>query len=158
MPGIGAYTASAVLAFAFNSATPLIETNFRTVYLHHFFTEKIAVYDSELMPIIKATLDTKNPRAWYYALMDYGSYLKQTVGNKNTQSKQYTKQSVVNGSNRQIRGAIIRTLSAQSIGLTIVNLIKQNSKFDSLRVTEPLSKLVSEGMVGKNVTRYTLPT
>ena len=158
LPGIGAYTASALLAFAFYIATPLIETNVRTVYLHHFFTEKVVVDDSELMLIIESTLDTKNPRDWYYALMDYGSYLKQTVGNKNTQSKQYTKQSAFNGSDRQIRGAIIRSLGTQSGGLTILNLIKQNPDLDSNRFKKQLSKLLVEEMIQIKGVRYSLPT
>ncbi|MES2966151.1 MAG: A/G-specific adenine glycosylase [Patescibacteria group bacterium] len=158
LPGIGAYTASALLAFSFNAATPLIETNVRTVYLHHFFTTKEQVHDRELMPIIEATLDTNNPRDWYYALMDYGSYLKQTVGNKNKQSKQYTKQSVFKGSDRQIRGAIIRTLSNETNGVTIARLTAVNSELNSLRIQEQLSKLMTEGMVQKKSARYTLPT
>ena len=158
LPGIGAYTASALLAFAFNCATPLIETNVRTVYLYHFFNTKVGVGDSELMPIIEATLDTKNPRDWYYALMDYGSYLKQTVGNKNKQSKQYTKQSVFKGSDRQIRGAIIRTLSKTSSGVTLAYLTKQNIEHDNTRLNQQLLKLVSEKMVAKNGTRYSLPS
>lgn len=157
LPGIGAYTASALLAFAFNQATPLIETNVRTVYLYHFFNTKVAVDDTELMPIIEATLDTKNPRDWYYALMDYGSHLKQTVGNINKQSKQYTKQSKFNGSDRQIRGTIIRTLSKESDGIILAHFIKQNAELDSARVKEQLSKLLSEEMIQKNGTRYTLP-
>ncbi len=157
LPGIGAYTASAVLAFAFNKATPLIETNVRTVYLYHFFSKKIDVPDKELMPIIEATLTTKNPRDWYYALMDYGSFLKQTVGNKNTQSKQYTKQSVFKGSDRQIRGAIIRTLSKHSGGLTLATLTKQNNELDGVRIPVHLAKLVSEGMVVKRGAQYLLP-
>ncbi len=157
LPGIGAYTASALLAFAFNKATPLIETNVRTVYLYHFFTKKTDVHDKELMPIIEATLDIQNPRNWYYALMDYGSHLKQTVGNKNKQSKQYTKQSKFNGSDRQIRGAIIRTLSKHDEGLTLAKLLTQNLEPDSMRLKEQLIKLVTEGMVQKNSARYTLP-
>ncbi len=157
LPGVGAYTASAVLAFAFNIATPLIETNVRTVFLYHFFAKKIDVSDKELMPLITATLDTKNPRDWYYALMDYGSYLKQSRGIKNTQSKHYVKQSTFKGSDRQIRGAIIRTLSETSGGLTPLKLRQKNTDLDSTRVLEQLSTLSTEGLIEKNGTRYTLP-
>ncbi|HVM73568.1 MAG TPA: A/G-specific adenine glycosylase [Candidatus Paceibacterota bacterium] len=37
LPGIGPYTASAVLIFAFNIPDTLIETNVRSVFIHHFF-------------------------------------------------------------------------------------------------------------------------
>jgi A/G-specific adenine glycosylase len=112
LPGVGPYTASAVLAFAFNVPTPLIETNVRTVYIHHFFPNETNVLDSALLPIIERTLDKENPRIWYASLMDYGSYLKATVGNKSRASKHHVKQSTFAGSNRQIRGAIIRLLGS----------------------------------------------
>lgn len=157
LPGIGPYTASAVLAFAFNTPTVLIETNVRTVYLHHFFPKGTAVPDSALLPIIAATLDTKNPRAWYAAVMDYGSYLKQTIGNKSKQSKHYAKQSKFAGSDRQIRGAIIRALSNTKSGLTIASLTKELSPIAPERIQTPLQKLIGEEMVQKVGNRYCLP-
>ena len=41
LPGIGPYTAGAVLAFAFNRPEVIIETNIRTVFIHHFFPDRI---------------------------------------------------------------------------------------------------------------------
>src|SRR5882724_6865534 len=38
LPGVGPYTAGAVLAFAFNKPVAIIETNIRRVYLHHYFS------------------------------------------------------------------------------------------------------------------------
>ena len=157
LPGIGAYTASALLAFAFKVATPLIETNVRTVYLHHFFPHQSNVPDKELLSIIEATLDTKNTRDWYYALMDYGSYLKQTLGNNNIQSTHYTKQSIFKGSDRQIRGTIIRTLTTNRDGFTLVTLIKQQAPTDPNRLKTQLTNLIKEGLVEKTARRYSLP-
>ena len=37
LPGVGPYTARAVLAFAYNEPVVLIETNVRQVFLHHLF-------------------------------------------------------------------------------------------------------------------------
>jgi len=83
LPGIGPYTAGAVLAFAFNKAMPIIETNIRTVYIHFFFKDHGEIHDKEILELIEKTLDHENPREWYYALMDYGVMLKKTVGNLN---------------------------------------------------------------------------
>ena len=156
LPGVGPYTASAVLAFAFNIPTTLIETNVRTVYLHHFFPNETDVPDSVLIPVITRTLDTEHPRAWYAALMDYGNYLKSTVGSKSRASKHHVRQSVFTGSNRQIRGAIIRLLSTTSTA-TQKTVATELSTFALARITEQLAVLVREGMITKTKQRYALP-
>ncbi len=157
LPGIGPYTASAVLAFAFNVPTPLIETNVRTVYLYHFFPQDTDVPDSALLPIIERTLDVDNPRDWYAALMDYGSHLKATVGNKSRASKHHVTQSTFAGSNRQIRGAIIRLLVAQET-VTVHALQKELVTFESIRVNEQLTALIKEGMVRQLGKKFSLAT
>lgn len=112
LPGIGPYTAGAVLAFAYNIPVPIIETNIRTVYLHHFFKDASGVSDREIRAQVERTLDREHPRRWYAALMDYGSHLKETVGNQNTRSRHYVRQGAFAGSDRQVRGAILRALVA----------------------------------------------
>ncbi len=157
LPGIGPYTAGAVAAFAFSIPSTIIETNVRTVYLHHFFSNQSDVPDAALLPIITATLDHDDPRSWYYALMDYGSHLKLTIGNKNTQSKHYTKQSKFAGSDRQIRGAIIRTLSTSNTGATLASLTKELPDTDTPRLLVQLQKLIDEHMIEKVGRAYQLP-
>ena len=110
LPAVGPYTAAAVQAFAFNKPVVMIETNIRRVYIHCFFPNQEAVSDREIIPLIAATLDGQNPREWYNALMDYGWYLGSTMGNPNRRSRHYQRQAPFEGSNRQLRGKIIRTL------------------------------------------------
>lgn len=110
LPGIGPYTAGAIYAFSYNKAFPIIETNIRSVYIHHFFADKDGISDKQLLPIIERTIQKRNPRQWYWALMDYGAYLKSTGIKNNAKSKHYTKQSRFEGSRRQIRGQIMRAL------------------------------------------------
>jgi len=93
LPGVGTYTAGAIMAFAYNEAVPIIETNIRTVYLCHFFKDATDVTDTELLRYIEMTLDRESSREWYWALMDYGAYLKRTHGNPNSKSRHYSKQS-----------------------------------------------------------------
>lgn len=111
LPGIGHYTARAIAAFSFNKPYAFIETNIRTVFLHHFFSSsKKPVPDAVLLSLVEQTLDKKEPRHWYAALMDYGAYLK-TTGNKlHRKSASYVKQSTFKGSNRALRGMILRLL------------------------------------------------
>lgn len=112
LPGVGVNTAGAICAYAFNQPVVFIETNVRTAYIHHFFADRHDVHDKELVPLIKQTVDKENPREWYWALMDYGSFLKTTVGNVSRSSKHYTKQSTFEGSKRQIRGQVLKLLSS----------------------------------------------
>src|SRR5262249_9953194 len=77
LPGIGPNTAGAILAYAYNEPAVFVETNTRTVFIHHFFNEHSDVVgDAELRELIAASLPSDNPREWYWALMDYGAHLK----------------------------------------------------------------------------------
>ncbi len=154
LPGIGHYTAGAVMAFAFNTWTPIIETNIRSVYLHHFFDGLYEIDDDELMPLIERTGDRRNPRTWYYALMDYGSFIKKMYGNPNRRSRHHTKQSAFKGSDREIRGAIVRLLGAKPHTRNLIlKLLKQ---FPDIRIDAQLHALEKEGLITKNRTRYSL--
>jgi len=112
-PGIGTATARSIVVFSFNVPYAFIETNIRRVFIHRFFEGQTDVGDKELYPFIRQTLDQKNPRQWYYALMDYGSYLAKQVENPNQKSKHYTKQSKFKGSLRQTRGNILKIISKE---------------------------------------------
>lgn len=108
--GIGPNTAGSVCAFAFNRAVIFIETNIRSVFLHFFFREQSDVHDKVILPLIRMTLDEKNPRDWYYALMDYGVALKKIYANPSRKSMHHTRQSRFEGSDRQLRGKILHLL------------------------------------------------
>ncbi len=110
LPGIGPATAGDLLAFAWNKPAIVIETNIRTVFIHHFFKDQTNISDQAIIPLIKKTLDKKNPRKWYWALMDYGAFLKKTLPNPSRRSRHYTKQSPFRGSNREIRSKILKYL------------------------------------------------
>lgn len=110
-PGIGKATAASICAFAFNMPTVFIETNVRTVYIHSFYrNSKKTIHDDQIKYLVENTIDTANSRAWYYALMDYGVAIKKEYGNPNHKSAHYSKQSKFEGSERQIRGLILRIL------------------------------------------------
>ena len=155
LPGIGPYTASAVLAFAYGRSTPFIETNIRSVYLHHYFADSYEVSDTELLEHIQRTMPHKEVRTWYWGLMDYGTYIKKTYGNPNTRSKHHAVQSAFVGSDRQIRGAIIRSLTSSS--KTRSALHTELSLFDALRIDAQIERLKEEGMVRQQGKNYRLP-
>jgi A/G-specific adenine glycosylase len=147
LPGIGAYTAGAIAAFAYNYPAVFIETNIRAALIHFFFTESAAVPDSRLFPILAASLDRDNPRRWYWALMDYGAYLKKTTVNPGRNSSHYVRQSPFIGSFRQIRGKVIRSLVSEG-GASIVDLHKRTG-IEEARLAEALAVLEKETFVSE---------
>ncbi len=124
LPGIGKTTAGAISAFAFGRPTAFIETNIRRVFIHHFFSRRRVVNDQEIMKLVAATVDAKNPREWYYALMDYGAYLGRVIPNPNRRATAYHRQTKFAGSTRELRGQILtlrlshKPISAKSLKVT----------------------------------------
>ena len=155
LPGIGPYTASAICAFAYNQPVTLIETNVRRVFIHHYFADATTVADAELLPLIERVLPKDQARVWYAALMDYGSYLKTQVPNPNRKSSTYSRQSTFKGSDRQIRGAVLRLL-ADGKSRTKQMITEQLLDFDSERVTTQIEKLFAEGLLQKSCQTYHL--
>lgn len=152
MPGIGHNTAAAILAYVYDEPAVYLETNIRTVFLHHFFANRNQVPDRELLPLVQEALKGQAPREWYWALMDYGSHLKTTVGNVSRLSKHYTKQGHFEGSRRQLRGAVLRVLAQGP--RTVAEL---TARFDDSRLAEVLDALKAEHMIVGNKDTYSLP-
>lgn len=152
LPGVGAYTARAVLAFAFDVGLPLIETNVRTVFIHHVFSRsKRPISDNEILPLVEYTLKGRSARTWYAALMDYGTRLKSELGSNKTKlhkkSASYIRQSKFEGSSRQLRANMLkRILAAGDSGISTGKLLTLFSKsnHDPRTALESLSR---EGMV-----------
>lgn len=143
LPGIGKNTAGAILAYAFDKPVVYIETNIRTVYLHHYFADRFDVDDKELLPIVERTLDHDEPRSWYSALMDYGTYLKKQGLGRNDASRHYKKQSSFKGSVRQMRGAILRALASGPLADAVLKeTVAADERFDLA-----LEQLVRESLV-----------
>lgn len=156
LPGIGPYTASAIVTFAFNQPTQVIETNIRTVFLHHFFTNSaLKIHDSQLLPLIEITTPNTNPKEWYWALMDYGSTLKKLLPNPSRKSKHHTKQSKFKGSLRQVRGEIIKLLLLHE-SLSEVVLV-QKITGNKFHFSEALQQLLSEKLIVKSGKKLHLP-
>lgn len=148
LPGIGSATAGAILAFAYDIPTAFIETNIRRVFIHFFFPGRENVKDSEILPLVEETLDRKDPRQWYYALMDYGTMLKNKIPNPNRRSAHYARQSPLEGSDRQIRSKILKALL--SLGpMEEQELIRETGQ-DPDRVLRILKGMEAEGFLKRS--------
>lgn len=154
LPGVGPYTARAVAAFCYNLDVVVIETNIRTVVIHHFFPKKKKVSDAEIEKVLTLALSKGKSREWYSALMDYGAYLKRSGISHNSKSKGYTKQSKFTGSLREARGAILRELSRGATSRTrLTNVLgKERRK----QVTQAVTALLKEGLIEMKRNIYTL--
>lgn len=151
LPGIGHNTAGAIRAYAFNEPVVFVETNIRTVFIHHFFPDGDKVPDSELLPIIEASIPDSGARSWYWALMDYGTHLKQTVGNVSKSSASYAKQSKFEGSKRQIRGKLLRILAEEHHTKKQLKELIADERLDAV-----LEDLIKEGFVERKGSQYKL--
>ena len=149
-PGIGKATAGAVAAFAFHNPVPFIETNIRTVFIFFFFQGKTRIRDRDILPIVERTLDKTNAREWYYALTDFGVMLKKRDRTLNKRSFHYQKQSPFKGSNRQIRGVVLKVLLGTAYYES--ELMKELTKIlhcNPERVKRILDQLEKEGFIAK---------
>lgn len=155
LPGIGKATAASIAAFAYNYPSVFIETNIRSVFIFFFFCSNQSVEDDKLMPIIKKTMDNSSPQRWYSALMDYGTMLKRFDPGLTQKSAHYKKQKPFKGSNRQIRGQVLRLL-LQERTVTFSDL-RQRLQGSDDRLKEILDQLQIEGFIMKQKGRYTIP-
>jgi len=150
LPGIGPNTAGSILAFAFNIPELFIETNIRSVFIHSFFAGvKKKIHDEDIFPLIGKTIDNANPREWYWALMDYGSYLKSTSVNPSRKSAHHVKQKSFKGSNRELRSKILSLVMNKS--LTQARIVSELSKppFNSSQIEMNIEALAKEGFIKK---------
>lgn len=153
MPGIGQATAAGVMSFAYNEPSVYLETNVRTVFIHELFSDCESVSDSQIVPLVEATCPQHNPRAWYYALLDYGSFLKREFANPSRKSAHHSRQSKFEGSRRQKRAEMLRVVLAEP-GIRTANLYDRLDEFERESGREPeerdvleqvLSDLLKEG-------------
>lgn len=156
LPGIGPNTAGAIMAYAYNSPEVFIETNIRSIFIHHYFPNDEDVTDAQLLPFITAALNDldnegQTPRTWYWALMDYGTYLKQQAGNASRRSRTFTKQSTFKGSRRQIRGMVIKALAQAPHSFSQLEALSADDRLVSV-----LDDLAGEGMISLQNKQYHL--
>ena len=145
LKGVGHNTAAAICAYAFNRPVNYIETNIRAVFIHHFFQDRDDVHDKELLPLVEEYVDKIHPREWYWALMDYGVYLKKLHKNPARMSKHHIKQSTFEGSNRQLRGRILKLLLEE--GAVSLGMVAERFPTKEAKVEDVFEDLVNEGLV-----------
>lgn len=145
LPGVGANTAGAILAYTYNQPVVFVETNIRTVYFYHFFQGRQDVSDATIRKKLDETLDRNDPRQFYWALMDYGTHLKRSGVKNISASRHYKKQSSLKGSVREVRGSIVRILAAS--GVVTYDALRHAADPGDGRFATAYSQLLQEGLL-----------
>lgn len=161
LPGVGKYTSRAVSVFAWNQSETFIETNIRRVFIHFFFPRKKKVSDGDLLPLIEKALWRKDPRRWYWALMDYGALALKGLPNPNRKSAHYARQSRFPGSRRYARAKALEFLLQKRRGARVAEVAArfhgdpflQNYEEGSV-LAGILSELAAEGFLKKHGSRF----
>ncbi len=155
LPGVGAYTAAALGAFAFGRPVPSVDTNLRRV-LSRWFGRDLAGRD--LRQAAAASLDESRAGDWNQAMMDLGATLCRPRAPRCDScpvedwcrdpsiTPAISRQSRFEGSVRQARAAILKTLAAH--GEAPVATLPERLDLARATVQAALDALVTEGLVG----------
>ncbi|MFC1584308.1 Fe-S cluster assembly protein HesB [Fibrobacterota bacterium] len=142
LPGIGPYSASAIMAFAFNASIPVIDTNIRRVFISKLHLPE-TISTSELEKLADGLIPKGKSRVWHNALMDYGSAVATA---RKTGIAPLTKQGRFEGSDRWVRGRLVKLL----VKCKRVNISSLNNKFESNQLSMVLDKMEKEGLLKRN--------
>lgn len=179
LPGVGAYTAAAVLAFACNVDTPVCDTNTKRIFLRYFwggeFAERLPP-PAALLDMMAAALPAGSSREWHSALMDLGSAVCTgrtpdcgscplrrrcraaeafVSGACAPRHRLVRPQERFEGSRRQARGALIRELAGSgSAGLSPDDLGRM---FPGTDIEAVARTLLEEGLIEEHGGGFRLP-
>ena len=151
LPGIGPATAAGVVAFAYNRPSVYIETNVRSVFLHHLFPDGEGVSDKQIAPYVADTCPADDARAWYYALLDYGAYLKTQVANPSRRSKHHARQSKFEGSRREKRSFLLKSVLAAPDGVSREDLAVALDAYECEAGRTPVDRALFESILDELV-------
>jgi A/G-specific adenine glycosylase len=141
LPGFGPYTAHAVLIFAFNRPFITIDTNIRRVLSHEFNLPR-GVSKADLEDLARRLLPRGRSRDWHNALMDYS---RAVLPVRLPAAPPTGKRPPFQGSRRQIRGEIIRRLTAS--GRVAIDRIAGEKQWAIEKVADAAESLRKEGLV-----------
>jgi A/G-specific adenine glycosylase len=161
LPGVGPYTAAAVASIAFGRQVAAIDTNVRRVVARAVIgTEPDDLPATVVRSVAQAWLDPGDPGAWNQALMDLGREVCRSqprcevcplraccrfVSGGATPRPARRRHGSFEGSFRQVRGRVVRTLRGRST----VSLRELTRELDEPveRVADAVTALAAEGLV-----------
>lgn len=156
LPGLGRYTARAILVFAYEKDVAMVDTNIRQIITHFFYKGK-----QQREKTILDMADTLFPRGrsweWHQALMDYGALEMSRVRGKRVSVGR--KQAPFRDSNRYYRGRVIDVLRVGEADewKMVADFSRQYDK-PAEYFTGVIGQLIKDGLVERRGTRITLPS
>lgn len=109
LPGLGLYTARAIMVFAFGQNVSMIDTNIRQIITHYFF-KGLPQKEKDIQRVADLLVPKGRSWEWHQALMDYGALAMTT---KKRDMKVARKQKPFKDSDRYFRGRIIDLLRSE---------------------------------------------
>jgi A/G-specific adenine glycosylase len=149
LPGVGKYTSQAVQIFSTNTDLVTVDTNIRRILIHEFSLPE-NITDKTLWELAERCLPRGRSRDWHNALMDYGALF---LTAKKTGIKPKTQQSRFEGSDRQIRAGILRSLLKEKMSLS---QLEKTLGIEQMRLRQILDKMSTEKIVMKKNNSYQL--
>jgi A/G-specific adenine glycosylase len=166
LPGVGAYTASAVACFALGETTAFADTNIRRV-LGRALLGRTAT-DAEAVALDARFGSRRSSARWHHALMDLGATictarrprcdvcpLRAVCDYDDDEKSSRRVQSPFRTSDRRVRGAIVRQLAMSRDGETLAALRRG---INDARVPRLVHVLVREGLAEVSSGVVHLPT
>lgn len=154
LPGVGTYTARAILVFAFEKNIAMVDTNIRQIITHFFFKAR-PQKEKVIQEIADQLLPKGKSWAWHQALMDYGALALQS----RTKSRDLNKKAIpFRESSRFYRGRIVDALRINHMRTNdlISSLVKSYGKrpvyYEAL-----IDELEQDGLLVKNEGYVSLP-
>jgi len=172
LPGVGPYTAAAVSSIAFDQPVAVVDTNVQRVVARvHLGVDGRRVRKQRVWQLAQAWLDHADPVTWNQAVMDLGREVCRPrprcdvcplarVCAFRTSGAVATRgpggKDAFEGSSRQVRGAIVRTLrSHESLSPKRLAAV---TGFDAGRVEAAVGGLAADGLVERSAGRVRLAT
>jgi A/G-specific adenine glycosylase len=166
LPGVGAYTASAVACFALGETTAFADTNIRRV-LGRALLGRTAT-DAEAIALDARYGSRRSSARWHHALMDIGATIctakrprcdvcpvRAVCDYDDDEKSSRRPQSPFRTSDRRVRGAIVRQLALSSDGVSVAALRRG---INDARVPRLVRVLVREGLAEVSSGVVHLPT
>ena len=153
LPGVGQYTKNAILSFAYGEKVLALDTNLERVLTRYFAANSTKDYVKKYSDFLLKDVDSRDLNQ---ALMDLGSSictssnpkcnicpLEKNCKKYITKSKNSIKK--FKGSNRELRGKIIKLLVMQN-QITIKNIAKKTSENEE-KIMTAINSLENDGLL-----------
>lgn len=155
LPGIGRYTARAILVFSFKKDVSVVDTNVRKIITHFFFHDK-KQSEKSIQEVADQLLPKGGSWQWHQALMDFSAALPRNI--KYQMSNVKKKTLPFRQSNRFYRGRIVDLLREKKWReKTLLTIMMTKYNKPASFVNERITSLLNDGLVVRKGSFLQLP-